>query len=489
MRRVLAPRAYAPRMFMRRLFLFATAILTALAGCNSRSYSSGDRVLVSKFLYDTKLADPNRFEVVVFKYPRGPVEKSVPKNYIKRLMGLPGEILAIFFGRLFNIPAPPPGSPPHFNDVAHADIDPRKLWEPQYMHENESRDLFDAGKFQIIRKPPAVMMALRRIVYDNDYPAKDLAGTAWKRWHPTQGSSWTADNNHGFFHQGSGKDSVDWLRYRHIIRPSGEPAAGARKPQLITDFMSYNSFFVHGWGGDKTPNPNWVGDLMLECQLNVRKAEGEYWMELSKGINRFQARWDLASGKCTLFKLTQDGQRQELDTRPTAIKAPGNYLVRFANIDARLTVWVNRDLPFDDGFAYAPPEVRGPDEQTLDDASLQARRGPTLNDLEPASLGSKGGQVELRHITLWRDTYYTQSAGKNEDVSLNPGDWAEPAHWDAFKRMPTKTMYVQPGHFLCLGDNSQQSSDSRDWGLVPQRLMLGRALMVYFPFDRAGPIR
>ena len=41
---------------------------------------------------------------------------------------------------------------------------------------------------------------------------------------------------------------------------------------------------------------------------------------------------------------------------------------------------------------------------------------------------------------------------------------------------------MQPGHYLCLGDNSTESSDSRDWGAVPERLMLGRALMVYYPF-------
>ncbi|MFI5107182.1 MAG: S26 family signal peptidase, partial [Terriglobales bacterium] len=39
--------------------------------------------------------------------------------------------------------------------------------------------------------------------------------------------------------------------------------------------------------------------------------------------------------------------------------------------------------------------------------------------------------------------------------------------------MPVRIMYVQPGHYLCLGDNSQQSSDSGDWGVVPHRLMLG----------------
>jgi type IV secretory pathway protease TraF len=51
------------------------------------------------------------------------------------------------------------------------------------------------------------------------------------------------------------------------------------------------------------------------------------------------------------------------------------------------------------------------------------------------------------------------------------------------------TYYVQPGHYLCMGDNSSQSSDGRMWGLVPDRLMLGRAVFIFFPFDRIGFIR
>jgi signal peptidase I len=51
------------------------------------------------------------------------------------------------------------------------------------------------------------------------------------------------------------------------------------------------------------------------------------------------------------------------------------------------------------------------------------------------------------------------------------------------------TWYVQPDHFLCMGDNSPESSDGRSWGLVPKRLLLGRAMMVYYPFARAGRIR
>jgi hypothetical protein len=44
-----------------------------------------------------------------------------------------------------------------------------------------------------------------------------------------------------------------------------------------------------------------------------------------------------------------------------------------------------------------------------------------------------------------------------------------------------QTFYVQPGHYFCLGDNSSSSSDGRDWGLVPERLMLGKAVVVYWP--------
>ena len=46
-----------------------------------------------------------------------------------------------------------------------------------------------------------------------------------------------------------------------------------------------------------------------------------------------------------------------------------------------------------------------------------------------------------------------------------------------------------PGHYFCLGDNSSSSSDGRDWGLVPERLMLGRAVVVYWPLSRIGVIK
>ena len=43
---------------------------------------------------------------------------------------------------------------------------------------------------------------------------------------------------------------------------------------------------------------------------------------------------------------------------------------------------------------------------------------------------------------------------------------------------------VPPGEFYVLGDNSLSSHDSRFWGFVPKRLMIGQALCIFWPFTR-----
>jgi signal peptidase I len=447
---------------------------------------SGDRVLVSKYPYDLPGMGPQRLDVVVFKFPgddqdgpfptTGPFKEHVPINYIKRLIGLPGESIAIHRGKVFVLP--PELSPKHEEDDK-ARKDPSKaiqMWRSRggeqgrgWLHYNDerTRELFDRGKFQIVRKPAHVVQAMKRIVYDNDHPATDLPGPDHVRWVPTRDSAWTENAESRAFTCSGGPDTT-WLRYRHVLRD----AAG--KPQLITDFMGYNTNIPND-GGDT--GDNWATDLIVECQVRAEKAEGKLVLELSRGPSRFQAEFDFAANTCTLYRLKDGEKPEQLGTAETAALARGPVNLRFANVDDRLLVWVNEQLSFGQGVEY----------------TVTPKLVPTAhNDLDrPASLGASGGRFTVRHLKLYRDTYYTVE-GPRADVptngidGFNPGN---PATFGTWSRAPVGTYYVQPGHFLCLGDNSTASSDGRTWGLVPERLMLGRAVMVYFPFTRFGPIR
>ena len=55
---------------------------------------------------------------------------------------------------------------------------------------------------------------------------------------------------------------------------------------------------------------------------------------------------------------------------------------------------------------------------------------------------------------------------------------------------PEETFTVPNHAFFALGDNSYNSSDSRYWGIVPERNVIGRGFFVYWPFStRWGFIR
>ncbi len=71
----------------------------------------------------------------------------------------------------------------------------------------------------------------------------------------------------------------------------------------------------------------------------------------------------------------------------------------------------------------------------------------------------------------------------NGEVYLNDEKLEEPyVKYRSFEDLPAFT--VPPDSYFVLGDNRSNSSDSRYWGFVPRKNVIGKAWAVFWPLNR-----
>jgi signal peptidase I len=346
--------------------------------------------------------------------------------------------------------------------------------------------------FEIARKPPEKLLAMLQPVFDNDYMPK-ISQYGWPaRWKtdPTtdgsMGGSWSSDDSTTFQTDGAGKGER-WLRYHHLVPSFRDWQITKRdlgsqpeiQPQLIKDFTAYNTARIRGVDNPR-PEPDslgqyWVGDLALQCTVDVESDHGELLFELRKGGRRFHCRIDTATGQATL-SVSGPGMEPFQPTATTAVRGPGRHDIRFSNCDNQMRLWVDgRVVSFDKSTSYADLGNTLPDE----------------SDYLPVGVATIGAKAKLSHLAIFRDLYYIADMSYAEPQRFS-GDnmgFSAVAH-GADAQLKNKTeqatdWVLKPDQFFVLGDNSAKSKDGRLWGpdnhWVPRELLIGKAMFVYWP--------
>ncbi len=454
--------------------------------------SSGDRILVHKYIYS--VSKPRRWDVVVFKNPqmwnnddsRGPTT-----NYIKRLIGLPGEHLQIIEGNI-------------------------------YVRRAESDDPAER-EWRIARKTdrPDVQEAVWQPIYHSRFVPLDGGWTEglsnrrwWLPWHGDMGD-WQlpAQVKRGE----SVKTGPNWTAYRLDSVGRGRLAFGFKPAVYFNhdDPSPYGEPQRHQYAYNVRKVREGNGEPIEDIRLAVALRPDQDGLSL---MLRTTARFDDEStdsggdvlgalikpdGRVTFVRrkrlgadnaLTSHeeiGESAQIDPLPT----DRTTQVEFWFVDQEASLWVNGERVLRQAF-------------DMDIDHVRKRRSLSPNEFPSIAIEVDGSPVTLFNVELDRDLYYSASrAAGNGGASALGGVSKDAGKAPIGESPPLELHEAKPGdphnnEYYCLGDNSPSSLDGRFWhsldpwvrqksfdgkdrfGVVPEDLLMGRAFFVYFPAPR-----
>ncbi len=385
---------------------------------SNRVRHGGNRIAVNKFIY--KFKDAKRWDVIVFIYPlydatckscstkynNAPLDHGFKcrkcgskrfskkkKNYIKRLIGLPGEKLQIING-----------------------------------------DIYIDG--QIVQKPKKIQKELWMPVYNSNFPPKEEVVPTWR-----------IDNPHWKF---------DNTTLQLSMQGKENAPAFITFGQKITDLTSYN---------DKNISSLVTGDVKIEFDIEVEASDsGGIHMVLEEddkifdaflAVNRNKQKGsylsvveNLGDSNDGVGKRKKDfvAENKELFLEPGKL-----YHVVFSNVDNVVKLSLDKSEVF--SYLY--------DIDKLPKRIFAPRSG--------IKLGGINTNATIENVEIYRDIYYS---------NLPSAQYATKAP-------------VQLGEkdYFALGDNSRNSNDSRVWGVVPEKNLVGKAFFVWWPISTFKIIR
>jgi len=473
----------------------------------------GDRVLCTKVNYRLRglrgeHPGPNRLEIFVFQYP---YEQAIDldrghdslharyqgQNFLKRCVGLPGEILAIARGDVFT-------QEPDDTWVRQSKSDAiqRDLWIPVYeedfqdlktpaeLHEfwepsgdqSAARTTIEPGGYVRIEAPTAVHLSYRArlprspetdptdlpgipdryvvrqpvtftcptcaaasraaLVAAEDSPAAERPPCQFRKTVWNQKIAGRCPRCHRYLLE----DCVTFYGRRSDLPTTGDHRSASNVPQGESD-------------KDRGIDYHWVSDLRLCLRLRLPAGPGpvvavelSYLDPQESGLRMTQAVLDTGRKTVELKSAATVEASASLALMPAEWHA-----LEFYYVDGIARLFIDGAPVFDKLLATNKPSARA---WILKSGIL---------------LSVSGGTVDLDDIRIDRDIYYytgCEGPHMTREYSLLTGQGVFP-----------KSTYGEG--YIALGDNCPSSNDSRSWGPVPPDNLAGPAILVWWPPHRA----
>jgi len=436
--------------------------------------ASGDRILALKWPYDiggTRLG-PKRWDVTLFKDPSDTDLSDGVTNFIKRMVGLPGEVLEIIDGDIYTVPVDRLSNKPSLlkalDDARHAKYLRRSSSDSQSAEarriearlRSDWQNVLDelSGEMRVCRKTPLAQDVLWTVLYDHDSRPQSLdpGQPRWAKIDPAA-SGWDTTGRILRFHAEDDRYDGLALRGKKAIDRVGYNIHDRGKLCGVTDLRL--RFVWTPTGGE--------GVLLVK----LPKRERSFWAELASdgAVRLYETEGGLPSGEEPLA----------VEKLPPLVMDQA-VVVDFQNVDYRVSVAVDGEE-----LLATTPEQFSPDIAAL-------RRLAPEPDHGEIQIFSHGLSLELSHVVAERDVYYRSPVrGFGRPLSVLSGvtgvAWAGTGN----------PFLLRDGEYFMLGDNSPASGDSRLWyhvgphlvergegyqlGTVPADQLIGRAFFVYWP--------
>lgn len=417
----------------------------------------GDRVLVLKYLY--WFSDPSRWDVAVFKNPADPIGPA--RNYIKRIVGLPGEQVLIADGDIFTAPLEGP-----------------------------------LESFRVVRRPGYVQEAIWQPVYDSDYIPVDptrmerrfLARFEGPPFRPDAPASWRIRDSRIWRCETDAPTRLEW-NDEHLG---------------LDDFNAYNIYqYPENIRRSEDDRPiggtfdlvdlDPVADIRLSAAVFADDPEA-MTTEVALSARRHRFTFSVGDGRAAV--AIEDELGAVVDRADVAFETPstGLYDMQFVHVDQTLAIVLDGEELVRLEYDWNPLERL---QRALKDFDLAGyRSSPRRYRALPPKLewSFAGSPLELRRVRLERDLHYKAGILDWDSQSSANG---ERIGGMLFATDPSAPAALQEGQYLMLGDNSAASLDSRflarphplavsvtgdDSPFVVHRdLIVGKAWCVYFP--------